>query len=121
MTEKEFREKQKEVLLKVVQPEVLDEFSQDTVVKLLANHKIPEEQRIHSELTDEEITFILPFKNGMLPSAKRRMTRMAVCKLEKKALAKLRAELAKFGINQLDDAIETGVGRRCAKCADKTE
>ena len=121
MTEKEFREKQREVLLKLVQPEVLDEFSQDTVVKLLANHKIPEEQRIHSELTDEEITFILPFKNGMLPSAKRRMTRMAVCKLEKKALAKLKAALAKYGINQLDDAIETGVGRRCAVCTDKTE
>ena len=121
MTEQEFRTKQKEVLLKVVRAEVLEDFSQDTVVKLLANQKIPEDLRLHNELTDEEITFILPFKNGALPTAERRMTRMAVCKLEKKALAKLQAELAKLGINSLDDAIETGAGRGYAKRVDKKE
>ncbi len=108
MTEKEFRAKQREVLLKVVRAEVLEDFSQDTVVKLLASHKVPEDLRLHNELTDEEITFILPFKNGMLPSAKQRMTRMAVCKIEKKALSHIQAELAKLGIKRLDDIFEVG-------------
>ena len=111
MTEQEFRTKQKEILLKVVRAEVLEDFSQDTVVKLLANHKIPEDLRLHNELTDEEITFILPFKNGALPTAERRMTRMAVCKLEKKALSYIQAELAKLGIKSLDDVFERGRDR----------
>lgn len=115
MTEQEFRTKQKEVLLKVVRAEVLDDFSQDTVVKLLANHKIPEDMRLHNELTDEEITYIFPFKNGALPTAKRRMTRMAICKLEKKALSKIQSALAKLGINGFDDVFERGRYRSFAE------
>lgn len=114
MTEQEFRTKQREVLLKVVRAEVLDDFSQDTVVKLLANHQIPEDLRLHEELTDEEITFIMPFLNGLLPTAEKHMTKMAVCKLEKKALSKIKAELAKLGIKNVDDVFERG---RCRSFA----
>ncbi len=107
MQKTEFLQRQREVLEKIVRPEFLDKWSQDSVIKLLAANRVPEDMRNHVELTDEEITYIMPFQNGMLPSAERRMSKMAVCKLEKKALAKLRKELAKYGINKLDDAIDT--------------
>ena len=107
MDKAEFRAKQREVLLKVVKAELLEDFSQDSIVKLLAAHQIPKDRRLHEELTDEEITYILPFKNGQLPTAERRMTRMAVCKLEKKALESIKSALAKYGIKELDDALDT--------------
>ena len=114
MDEAEFRAKQREVLQKVVKAEMFEDFSQDSIVKLLAAHQIPEDLRLHEELTDEEITYILPFKNGQLPTAERRMTRMAVCKLEKKALESIKAALAKYG-KKLDDFIDTTKSRTAAE------
>ena len=114
MDESEFRAKQREVLLKVVKAELLEDFSQDSIVKLLAAHQIPEDLRRHEELTDEEITYILTFKNGQLPTAKRRMSRMAVCKLEKKALESVKTKLAKYG-KELDDFIDTTKSRTAAE------
>ena len=115
MDEAEFRAKQREVLLKVVNAELLEDFSQDSIVKLLAAHQIPEDFRKHEELTDEEITYILPFKNGQLPTAERRMSRMAVCKLAKKALESIKDALAKYGVKKLDDAIDISRSRTAAK------
>lgn len=106
MDEAEFKAKQREVLLKVVKAELLEDFSQDSLVKLLAAHQIPEDLRLHEELTYEEITYIFPFKNGQLPTAERRMSRMAVCKFEKKTLKFVKAALAKYEIKKLDDAID---------------
>ena len=114
MDEAEFRAKQREVLQKVVKSEMFEDFSQDSIVKLLAAHQIPEDLRLHEELTYEEITYILPFKNGQLPTAKRRMTRMAVCKIEKKALEPIKVELAKDG-ETVDDFIDTTKSRTAAE------
>ena len=115
MDKAEFRAKQREVLLKLVKAELLEDFSQDSIVKLLAAHQIPEDLRRHEELTDEEITYILPFKNGQLPTAERRMSKMAVCKLEKKALASIKVALAKYGIKELDDVVDTKRSRTAAE------
>lgn len=54
-------------------------------------------------LTFEETAAVIWDPNG---KASKPMTSMAICKIEQKALAKLKAALAKYGIKSLDDMFE---------------
>lgn len=64
-------------------------------------------------MTLEETAFALWMSDGR--KTPRPMTRMGVLKIEQKACAKLRIALKKYGIKQLDDAIDVCRSHRAAK------
>lgn len=92
-----------------------DDLYAKTVKALKFKHYI-----LHKDLTQEECTYFVDVdEKGTKPTRERRLTKMSICKIEDKALKKLRAALgSKFNIFSLGDVMEIGKYRTACEPVD---